>query len=207
VRRTAAAALRNREVLLELLRRVLPARGTVLELGSGTGEHAVFLARALPGLVWQPSDPDPLARASIEAWAEEANLPNLRPPLLYDLVAPAWTRRPADAILCVNVLHVAAGRAGEALLAGAAAVLPPGGPLVVYGPFRRPDEPGPAPPERLARRARLARIDAAVRAADPEYGVRDASALEAAAARHRLSLSAEAPGAEAGDLILVLRRT
>jgi SAM-dependent methyltransferase len=169
----------------------------VLEIGSGTGEHAVFLAAAFPGLAWQPSDPDPAARASIVAWAGEAGLGNLRPPLQYDLLAPAWLRRPADALVCVNVLHAAPAAAGEALLRGAAAILPAGGPLVVYGPFRRPGE---------RELPRLARIDATVRAADPGFGVLDLAAFTASAARHGLVLAEDAAGAEEGDRIVVLRR-
>ncbi|HSN90103.1 MAG TPA: DUF938 domain-containing protein [Anaeromyxobacteraceae bacterium] len=193
MKRAAPAAARNREALLSALRRVLPARGTVLEIGSGTGEHAVFLARAFPDLVLQPSDPDPEARDSIAAWSGEAGLPNLRPPLLYDLRAPASRCRPADALLCVNVLHVAAPEATPALLEGAAEILPAGGPLVLYGPFRRPGEEG---------LPRLARIDATVRAADPGFGVRDVGAL----AHPALSLEEDLPGPEEGDRILVLRR-
>jgi SAM-dependent methyltransferase len=195
VKRTAPAAGRNRDALLAILRRVLPPRGTVLEIGSGTGEHAVFLARAFPDLVFQPSDPDSEARDSIAAWADEAGLSNLRPPLLYDLLAPAWRRRPADALLCVNVLHVAPPEATEALLDGAGEILPPGGPLVLYGPFRRAGEPDSP---------RLARIDATVRAADPAFGVRDRGAL---ASRARvLALEEDLAGPEEGDRILVLRR-
>jgi SAM-dependent methyltransferase len=174
---------------------VLPARGTVLEIGSGTGEHAVFLARAFPDLVFQPSDPDPEARDSIAAWAGEARLANLRAPLHYDLRAPAWRRRPADALLCVNVLHVAPPDATEALLDGAVEILPEGGPLVVYGPFRHPGAPDPP---------RLARIDATVRAADPAFGVRELGALAARAGG--LILEEDLPGAEEGDRLLVLRR-
>jgi SAM-dependent methyltransferase len=197
VKRTAAAALRNREAIAEALRGILPARGRVLELGSGTGEHAVFLAAAFPGLTWQPSDPDPEARASIAAWSAEARLPNLLPPLAYDLRVDAWQRRPADALLCVNVLHAAAPECAEALCRGAARVLPPGGPLVVYGPFARRGAPlGP----------RLARVDAKLRAADPSLGVREVEALAEAARRHCLDLERELAMPEEGDLLLALRR-
>jgi SAM-dependent methyltransferase len=133
-KRHAPAASRNRDALLDLLRRVLPASGRVLELGSGTGEHAVHCAAHLPGLVWQPSDPDPASRDSIAAWTAEAGLPNVLPPLQLDLLARAWRLQRADAIVVVNVLHVAPPGAGEALLAGAAQALPPGGRLVVAGP-------------------------------------------------------------------------
>jgi SAM-dependent methyltransferase len=196
VKRTAAAALRNRAAIADALRDVLPAAGTVLEVGSGTGEHAVFLAAAFPRLAWQPSDPDPDARASIAAWSEEAGLPNLRPPLAYDLLAPAWQGRAADAVLCVNVHHVAPPECAEALCRGAARVLPPGGPLAVYGPFghrgRRPE-------------GRLARLDAALRGADPALGVREVEALAEAGGRHGLRLEREVAMPEDGDLLLVLR--
>lgn len=197
MKRTAAAALRNREAILEALRGILPARGRVLELGSGTGEHAVFLAAALPGLEWQPSDPDPAARASIAAWSAEARLPNLLPPLAWDLRLEGWQLRPADAVLCVNVLHAAAPECIEALCRGAARALPPGGPLVVYGPFtRRGAALGP----------RLQRVDAKLRAADPSLGVREVEALAEAGRRHGLDVELELAMPEEGDLLLVLRR-
>jgi SAM-dependent methyltransferase len=197
VKRTADAALRNRGPLAAALRGVLPAAGTVLELGSGTGEHAVFLAAAFPALTWQPSDPDPQARASIAAWAAEAPLPNLAPPLDLDLRLPVWQRRRAEAVLCVNVLHVAPPECLEALCAGAARVLPPGGPLVVYGPFTRRGAP-------LG--GRLARLERTLRAADPGLGVREVEALVEAGARHGLARAEERAMPEEGDLLLVLRR-
>lgn len=198
MKRTAKLALRNREALAAALDEVLPERGIVLELGSGTGEHAVFLASRFPSLTFEPSDPDPEARASIRAWAAEARLRNLRPPLDLDLCAPAWTRRRADALLCVNVLHVTPPACAEALVRGAAQVLPPGGPLAVYGPFIRRGAP-------LA--GRLARFDAELRAADPALGVREVEALVEAAARAGLSLDLELemPAVE-GDRLLVFRR-
>jgi SAM-dependent methyltransferase len=169
----------------------------VLELGSGTGEHALFLARAFPALTFQPSDPDPVARASIEAWSREARLPNLLPPLDYDLRVEAWQHRPADALLCVNVLHVAPPQCLEALCRGAARVLPAGGPLAVAGPFAR----GAGPLE-----GRLARLDATLRAADPSLGVRRVETLADAARRHGLALERELALPEEGDLLIVLRR-
>lgn len=196
VKRTAAAALRNRDALAAALRDVLPARGRVLEIGSGTGEHAVFLAAAFPALEWQPSDPDPEARASIAAWAREAGLTNLLPSLAYDLRAEAWQRRPADAVLCVNVLHAAAPECIEALCRGAARILPQGGPLVVYGPFTHRGVP-------LA--GRLARVDAKLRAHDASLGVREVEALVEAGVRHGLRLEREVAMPEEGDLLLVLR--
>jgi len=197
VKRTAAAALANRAPIAAALRGVLPGSGLVLELGSGTGEHAVFLAAAFPALSWQPSDPDPEARASIRAWSAEARLPNLLAPLDLDLLAPAWTARRADALLCLNVLHAAPPACAAALWAGAARVLAPGAPLAVYGPFTR----GGAPMG-----ARLARIDGKLRAHDPALGVRDGDALVAAAAGHGLALERDLELAEEGDRLLVFRR-
>jgi SAM-dependent methyltransferase len=196
VKRTAAAALRNREALAAALRGVLPARGCVLEIGSGTGEHVVFLAAAFPALEWQPSDPDPEARASIAAWSAEARLPNLLPPLAYDLRVESWHRRRADAVLCVNVLHAAAPECVEALCRGAARILPPGGALCVYGAFTH---------RGVALEGRLARVDAKLRAFDPSLGVREAEAVVEAGRRHGLALERETAMPEEGDLLLVLR--
>jgi hypothetical protein len=193
VKRTARLALANRDLLLGAVRLAAPERGLVLELGSGTGEHALALARAFPRLDWQPSDPDPSARASITAWRDEARLPNLRPPLDLDLLAPAWRRVAADLLLCVNVLHVAPPGATEALLDGAAA-LAPGTPLLLYGPFLD----GPPPP-------RLARFDAELRTHHPTLGIRPLAALLEAAAARGLRLESRQPGCEPGDLLLLFR--
>ncbi len=197
VKRTAQAALRNRAAIGEALRTVLPPTGRVLELGSGTGEHAVFLAAAFPALEWQPSDPDPEARASIAAWSADARLPNLLPPLAYDLRTELWHHRPASAVLCVNVLHVAPVGCIDALCRGAARALAPGGPLAVYGPFTRRGRP-------LS--GRLARLQATLRAHDPVLGVREIERLEEAGRRHGLALEEELAMPEEGDLLLVLRR-
>jgi len=197
VKRTARAALRNRDAIAAALRGVLPTAGRVLELGSGTGEHAVFLAAAFPALEWQPSDPDPEARASIAAWAAEASRPNLLPPLAYDLRTETWHHRPGNAVLCVNLLHVAPPECVDALCRGAARVLPEGGPLAVYGPFTRRGHV-------LA--GRLARLEATLRAADPALGVREVEALDEAGRRHGLALEGEVAMPEEGDLLLVLRR-
>lgn len=197
MKRTAPAALRNREAIASALARVLPARGLVLELGSGTGEHAVYLARAFPSLEWQPSDPDLEARASIRAWSAEAALPNLLAPLAFDVRLPLWQTRPADAVLCVNVLHVAPSECAEALVRGAGRVLAPGAPLVVYGPFRRRGEP-------LA--GRLSRLDAQLRAHDPALGVRELEGFAELAARYGLALDEVLAMPEEGDLLVVYRR-
>ena len=134
-RRHAPAAARNREALLATISALLPSPATVLEIGSGTGEHAVFLARRMPWLTWQPTDPDEESRASIAAWIAHEGVGNVRPPLHLDLLARGWLAWRFDAVVAVNVLHVAPAGGGEALLSGAAAVLPRRGPLVVAGPF------------------------------------------------------------------------
>jgi SAM-dependent methyltransferase len=202
VKRTARLALRNLDLVLTALRPLLPApapgapRPRVLELGSGTGEHLVAFARALPHADFQPSDPDPEARASIAAWAVEAHLPNLARPLDLDLLAPAWRRQACHLLLCVNVLHLAPPEASAALLDGAAA-LPLGGALLLYGPFQREGEP----------LARLRRFHAELTAHHPSLGVRPLAPLVAAAAARGLALEVDLPGAEEGDRLLVLRRS
>ena len=120
-RRHAPATLRNRDAILAALGRHLPARGTVLEVASGTGEHAAHFAAALPDLVFRPSDPDPGARASVDAWAEGARLPNLRAALALDVAEPDWERAVggADAVLCINMVHIAPWAATEGLMRGA----------------------------------------------------------------------------------------
>jgi SAM-dependent methyltransferase len=197
MKRTARAALKNREPIAAALDEVLPERGTVLEVGSGTGEHVVFLARRFPGLTWQPSDPDPDARASIAAWTAELPRPNLLPPLDYDLRLPLWQRRPVDALLCVNVLHVTPWAVAEALFAGAGRVLRPGGPLAVYGPFAPRDAP-------LG--GRLLRLDRELRAHDPALGVRVIESLDEAAVRGGLRREAVIAMPEEGDVVVVYRR-
>lgn len=136
-RKFAPATARNRDFILPVLQRVLPAAGTVLEVGSGTGEHAVHFARHLPALRWQPSDGDPAALQSIAAWAAEAALPNLNEPLLLDLATETWPMICADAVVAINVLHYSPWPTTAALFRGAAAALPAGGVVYCYGPYRR----------------------------------------------------------------------
>jgi hypothetical protein len=197
-RRFAPATARNREPILAVLERVLPARGLVLEIASGTGEHAVAIALRLPELTFQPSDADPGALASIEAWHRHSGLPNLRPALRLDVHAQPWPL-PAgapDAILCINLIHIAPWSACVALLAGAAALLAPGAPLVLYGPYR---EGGvhTAPSN--------AAFDADLRQRDPSWGVRDLDAVAAEAAARGLDLD-EVVAMPANNRTVVLRR-
>lgn len=162
-RRSAPAALRNRDPILAVLRTILPERGTVLELASGTGEHIVHFARALPGLDWQPSDPSADARRSIDAWASAEGAGNIAPALDVDAGTPPWPVTKADAILCINMVHISPWRATEGLLRGAGALLPAGAPLYLYGPFRREDAPFAAS---------NAAFDDDLRRRNPEWGVR-----------------------------------
>ena len=134
-KRVAPAAERNKEPILEILREVLPARGLVLEVASGSGQHAVFLARALSNVVWQPSDADEGALASIRAYVDEAALQNLRSPLALDASASPWPIERADAVVSINMIHIAPWAACLGLLEGSASILHEGAPLVLYGPF------------------------------------------------------------------------
>ena len=119
---------RNKDPILSVLREVLPGAGAVLEIGSGTGQHAAYFAAGLPNLSWQPTDL-PESFPSIRAWVTEAKLPNLRDPLKLDLIADTWPVATAQAIVCINTVHIVAWRGVENLFAGAARVLPPGGGL------------------------------------------------------------------------------
>ena len=156
----APAVARNREPILAVLRRVLPAAGLVLEVASGSGEHAAFFAAALPGVSWQPSDPDPRARASIAAFLDAGAPPNLLPPLALDAAAGGWPIARAMAVVCINMIHVAPWSACEGLIAGAARVLPPGGVLYLYGPYK--EEGRHTAPSNEA-------FDADLRARDPSW--------------------------------------
>jgi len=159
----AEACERNKEPILGVLREVCREPGTVLEVGSGTGQHAAWFARQLPHLAWQPTDV-PGALGSIEAWRGEAQLGNLMPARALDLFDEAWPLARADYVVCINTLHIAAAAATPRLFAGAARVLAPGGTVCLYGPFRyrgRTLEPSNA------------RFDEWLRARDPASGVRE----------------------------------
>jgi len=190
----APATARNREPILTVLRRVLPPAGVVLEIASGTGQHAAFFAAALPGVEWQPSDPDPAHRASVAAWTAE--VPNVRAPLDLDATRHLWPLARADAVLCVNMIHIAPWQACLGLLEGAAGVLPAGAPLVLYGPYRRGG--AHTAPSNAA-------FDADLRARNPAWGVRDLEAVQAAAADAGFAL-AEVVEMPANNLTVVFRR-
>lgn len=170
MKRHAPAAERNRDPILEVLRSVLPEQGVVLEIASGTGQHAVHFAAALPTIVWQPSDVDPTALASIEAYRSEAALDNLRAPVELDVRNPEWPVEQVDAIVSINMVHISPWESAEGLFSGAARLLPRGAPLVLYGPFRF-DGRFTAPSNEA--------FDASLKSRDPRWGVRDVGDLDA----------------------------
>jgi SAM-dependent methyltransferase len=161
--------VRNRDPILAVLKRVLPPRGLVLEVASGSGEHAAFFAAALPRLAWQPSDPDPRARASIAAFRDSGAALNLLPPLDLDVTtAAAWPVARAAAVVCINMIHIAPWSACAGLIAGAGRILGAGGVLYLYGPYKRAGT-HTAPSN--------AEFDLGLRARNPEWGVRDLEAV------------------------------
>ena len=190
------AAERNAGPILSVLRRTLPQAGRVLEIGSGSGQHVVHFAQALPALRWQPSDPDSQARASIAQRVAAAGLTNVEPALAIDARARPWPVAAADAVLAVNVIHISPWESTQALLEEAARLLPSGGPLVLYGPYRR-DGAHTAPSN--------AAFDADLRARDPSWGVRDLESVETLASQAGLALD-EVVQMPANNLIVVFRR-
>jgi hypothetical protein len=182
--RSAPAAARNREPILQVLRDTIPQSGHVLEIASGTGEHAVWFSRALPGLTWQPTDQDQDALHSIAAWRDAAQLANLRPPLLLDATASAWPVTHADIVIAINMVHIAPWTATQGLIAGAGRVLPSGGLLFLYGPFR--ERGSHTTPSNEA-------FDAALRASNPSWGVRDLDEITTLAGRHGMDAHARIP--------------
>ncbi|WBV45320.1 DUF938 domain-containing protein [Pseudoroseomonas cervicalis] len=195
-RYSAPAALRNRDPILAVLRDALPPAGLLLEIASGSGEHALHWARHLPGWTIQPSDADPAARASIDAWAEEAPPGRLRPALALDAAAADWPVDRADAVLCINMIHIAPRAATPGLLRGAARCLPPGAPLILYGPFRRAGQ---------ALEPSNAEFDASLKQRHPEWGLRllEEVAAEAAQAGFGPAGSVAMP---ANNLSVIFRR-
>jgi SAM-dependent methyltransferase len=165
---TWSAPERNKLPILEVLSRVLPKTGTLLEVASGSGQHAAFFAEKLPGLRYLPSDVDPENLASIRAWVHEARLPNLAEPLELDATSEDWRVGQVDAIFNANMIHIAPWECALGLISGAGRHLRPGGVLVLYGPFRIGDE-HTAPSN--------AAFDEGLRARDPRWGVRDLEAV------------------------------
>jgi len=195
-RRHAPATHRNRDAIAAVLARELPVSGVVLEVASGSGEHAIHFARLFPGIFWQPSDPDPLSRESIVAWTEgEGALSNIGAPLALDAASGDWPIASADAIFCANMVHISPWEATLGLFAGAGRLLAEGAPLILYGPFLEAAV-DTAPGNRA--------FDGQLRAMDSRFGIRSAEDLDRVASSHRLIRTArhEMP---ANNLILVYR--
>ena len=172
----APAAARNRESILDVLRRHLPSRGLVLEVASGSGEHVAHFAQSSgPDLIFQPSDPDRSARASIDAWASALHLGNIRPAIGLDVTSDRWPISYADVVLCINLIHIAPWSAAVGLMRGATGILPRGGVLFLYGPFRRTGR-HTAPSNEA--------FDRDLRTRNPAWGVRDLEAVATLAGAH-----------------------
>jgi hypothetical protein len=195
-RRHAPATKRNREPIATLLAEELPERGLVLEIASGSGEHCAFFAGRFPDLQWQASDPEEAARASIAEWCD--GLPNVLPPLALDATAAAasWPITAADALLCVNMVHISPWEATLGLMAGAKRLLGPGAPLILYGPYRQRGVPTAQSNEAF---------DVSLKARDPRWGLRHVEDVSAAAAARGLTLQ-RVVAMPANNLSLVFRR-
>lgn len=192
----APAAERNRLAIGKVLESVLPGSGVVLEVASGTGQHAVHLASQMPTLTWQPSDVSPRALESTRAWADEANLQNLLPPIRLDVLEHPWPIAHADAVLCINMIHIAPWTATLALFRGARRLLGPDRVLVTYGPYRMHGS-HTAPSNET--------FDRSLRSQHPEWGVRDIDDLVTVAHDHDFSLT-ETHEMPANNFTLVWRR-
>ena len=190
------ATARNRDAILDVLRGVLPASGLVLEIASGSGEHVMHFARAFPDLTFQPSDPEDAALQSIAAWTQDSSLANIRPPVVLDATLAQWPVNAADAILCINMIHIAPWRASEGLFRGAAGLLGAGAPLYLYGPYRRADVM--TAPSNEA-------FDESLKSRNPEWGLRDLETVAALARDNGFSgpVVTEMP---ANNLSVVFRR-
>jgi SAM-dependent methyltransferase len=195
-RRFAPAVARNKTAITEALARHLPATGLVLEIASGSGEHALHFAAHFPALSFQPTDPDAAALASIAAWRAEAQPANLLPPLALDVMADTWPAQKADAVLCINMIHIAPWEATAELMRGAARVLLSDGVLFLYGPFKQGGQ-HTAPSN--------AEFDSSLRTQDARWGVRDLEAV----AEHASAAGFAAPVIEempANNLSVIFRR-
>lgn len=178
-KRHAPATVRNRDAIADVLETVLPSSGTVLEVASGTGEHIVHFAQRFPDIVWQPSDYSDASLPSIAAWVAEAGVTNVRPAVQLDASLPDWPVPQADAILCINMIHIAPWVATMGLMAGAGRLLQSGAPLYLYGPYLR--DGVETAPSNLA-------FDQSLKERDPDWGLRDLSAVIALAAEHGLHI-------------------
>jgi cyclopropane fatty-acyl-phospholipid synthase-like methyltransferase len=183
-KRHAPATMRNRDAIADVLAGILPERGTILEIASGTGEHIIHFAARFPHLEWQPSDHDAAGITSIAAWCAEAGLPNIRPPLTIDASDSVWPITQVNAILCINMIHIAPWAATRGLFAAAANVMAKDAPLVLYGPFREADVPTAQSNEDF---------DQSLKSRNPDWGLRDREAVAAVAAQHGFTLCRRYP--------------
>ena len=194
-RRSAPAAQRNREPIAEVLADWLPASGLVLEIASGTGEHATFFAERFTALDWQPSDLHPDALSSIRAWREAAGLRNLREPIVVDAASRDWPIERAEAVLSINMVHISPWASALGLIAGAARILPPGAPLILYGPWLKDD---------IATVESNLAFDADLKSRDPLWGLRRVEDFaDAASGEFELLETRPMP---ANNLMLLFRR-
>jgi hypothetical protein len=195
-RQHAPATARNRDFIVNVLRDVLPMKGMILEIASGSGEHAVHFAKSFPNLVFQPSDPAPGALLSIAAWVNAAQVANVRAPVVLDAAQSPWPIDSADGVICINMVHIAPWEATLGLLRGAAAILPPASPLYLYGPYKR--EGFTTAPSNQA-------FDQSLRDRNEAWGLRDIGAVTETA----LSFGFSAPvitEMPANNLSVVFRR-
>jgi SAM-dependent methyltransferase len=195
LRRYAPATMRNRDPIMDVLRQHLPASGMVLEVASGTGEHIVYFARHFPHLRWQPSDPSIEALRSIAAWIDAEGLTNVQPPLHLDAAQFPWPVQQAAAIACINMIHISPWEATVGIMRQAGGVLPKGGLLFLYGPFRRAERP--LEPSNAA-------FDQDLRVRNPRWGLRELDVVIATAAENGLTFtgSVEMP---ANNLSVIFR--
>lgn len=195
---TSAAAERNKDPILTVLESVLPATGSVLEIASGSGQHVCYFAQSLPGLQWQPSEPDAAHLEAIEARVRESGVANIAAPITLDVHEPRWpVAENFDAIVCINMIHISPWASAEGLMAGAAGRLASDGKLILYGPYLEANVP--TAPSNLA-------FDKSLRVRNPAWGLRRLDDVAALAARHDLRL-AERTAMPANNLALLFART
>jgi Protein of unknown function (DUF938) len=196
-RQYAPATVRNRDFILDVLCDVLPMTGVILEIASGSGEHVVHFARNFPSLAFQPSDPEPDALRSISAWVEAADVANVRAPIVLDASQSPWPIASAEGIICINMVHISPWDATVGLIRGAAAILPPGSPFYLYGPYKR---------EGFATAPSNQAFDQSLRDRNPTWGLRNLEAVVAIAQSVGFSVPTitEMP---ANNLSVVFRRS
>jgi SAM-dependent methyltransferase len=187
---------RNREPILAVLKRLLPARALVLEIASGSGEHAAFFAKAMPSVSWLPSDIDVKALASIAAFRAEAGVPNLLAPVRLDVTARAWPVKRLNAVVCNNMTHISPWAASEGLMAGAARALRDGGIVFLYGPYKIDG--------RHTARSNQ-EFDTWLRQENPDWGIRDLGEMRTLAGQHNLTLAETVP-MPANNLSVIFRK-